>query len=187
MTTIRPLLRILAAATCIAASHGASAGAVHKCVDPVTRQVSMTDLECPSMRLPTPAEVAASAAAAQAVTIEKEQREAKARAVHQLLNKYPTEASHRQAELVEVNDVTRKIRFSMKRYGELVAERKPLDDQKAFYVGKPLPPELKRAIDANDASFSALTDVFHGLEQDVNDIVARFRTQREQLRPLWAA
>jgi hypothetical protein len=64
--------------------------------------------------------------------------------------------------------------------------RKPLEDQAAFYVGKPRPPILQRAIDANDASFTALTDVFHGLESEVADIVARYDGERDRLRKLWA-
>jgi hypothetical protein len=160
-------------------------GAVHKCTDPVTKVVTMTDLPCATERAATPAEMAASAEAARIDANAEEARRADARADRQLRDKFPDSATHRKAEIAEIDEVIRKIRFAMKRYDEVVADRKPLDEQRAFYSGKPLPPTLRTALDANDASFNALTLVFRGLEMDVGDIVARYRSERERLRKLW--
>lgn len=67
-----------------------------------------------------------------------------------------------------------------------MAQRKPLDDEVAFYNGKPLPLTLQRKLEANDASFNALTDVFNGLRSDVAAIEATRAVELDQLRKLWA-
>ena len=65
-------------------------------------------------------------------------------------------------------------------------QRKPLNDEAAFYSGKPLPLTLQRKIEASDASFNALTDVFIGLRAEVATIEATRTAELEQLRKLWA-
>ncbi len=184
MTTRRLIVSAIVGAA-IATCQAPAFAKFHKCVDPVTKAVNITDIACPQEGAPTPAEAAASAEAARIAAIAEEARLAAERADRQLLEKYPDEATHRKAERAEIEDAVRKIRLAMKRYDAVTVERKPLDEQTPFYVGKPLPPTLRRAIDANDASFAALTDVFRGLEMEVNNIVARYKSERERLRKRW--
>ncbi len=86
----------------------------------------------------------------------------------------------------KLDSVNSNIRLSAARFTELVRLREPLDDEAAFYKGKPLPLALQRKIDANDASFIALTDVFNGLRSDVAAIEATRTVELDQLRKLWA-
>lgn len=182
----RRLIGSVMAAAGIATCHGAAFGALHKCVDPVTKKVSVSDLECEPSRAPTAEEIAASAVVTHDLEIAKEAQQAAVRADRQLLNKFPGEFSHRKSELTEINEVMRKIQLAMKRYRELVVERKPLDEQAAFYVGKAMPAALRLSLDASNASFAALTDLFRADEIDVGRIVARYAVEREHLRKLWA-
>jgi hypothetical protein len=159
---------------------------VYKCVDPVTKAVTASDTPCGLAQGPTPAEAAASAEEARAAAIQVELKKEAARADRQLLNRFPDEASHRQAQRAELESVARNIDRAKTRLDQLIAERKPLDEEAKFYVGKHLAPALKRSIDASDASFNALADVFHDLEQRVVEIVAKYGNERERLRKLWA-
>ncbi len=111
---------------------------------------------------------------------------AAAKADRQLLGKFPDEAAHRQLYLSKLDGVNSNIRFSAARFAELVVQRKPLNDEAAFYSGKPLPLTLQRKIEASDASFNALTDVFNGLRAEVATIEATRTAELEQLRKLWA-
>jgi hypothetical protein len=49
-----------------------------------------------------------------------------------------------------------------------------------------LPLPLQRKIEASDASFDALTDVFNGLQSDVAAIEATRTAELNDLRMLWA-
>lgn len=175
----------MAAAAC--AGHGAAFAAVHKCIDPATqRRTVLSDTPCAQEAGPTPAEVAAQAKAARDKEILLEKQRAAASADRQLVNRFPDEAAHRKLYLSSLDSVNSKIRLSAARFAELVAQRKPLEDEAAFYNGKPLPQPLQRKIDASDASFSALTDVFNGLRSDVDAIEATRSAELAELRLLWA-
>ena len=52
----------------------------------------------------------------------------------------------------------------------LAVERKPLRDEAEFYQGKPLPPKLKTALDANDASVEAQRSAKETQEAEVGRI-----------------
>jgi hypothetical protein len=168
------------------AAPGWALAKVHRCVDPVTKTVTLSDLECGQDRVPTPAEAAASIEAARVAGIAADARKAAERADRQLVNRFPDEATHRTAQVADLNDVIVNLRVALRRLEQLKVERKPLDEEAKFYVGKPLPPVLKRSIDASEASFAALVDVFHSLETQVAEIVAKFGIERERLLKLWA-
>jgi len=168
------------------AGHGAAFATVHKCVDPVTRVQTMTDSPCPQAAGPTPAEVAATATKRQAEAIATEIKRSAIRADEQLLSRYPDEAAHRAAHVADLEAVVRNIRFSAARFAELVVQRKPLDDEAAFYKGKVLPLGLQRKLEASDASFDALRDVFQNLRTGVADIETTRGREHERLRRLWA-
>jgi hypothetical protein len=132
------------------------------------------------------AETAASVEAARVAKIEGEAFQVARRADRQLLERYPDEAAHRRAEAAEIDGVVRNIRTTMRRYDELAARRRPLDIEAAFHTAATMPAALRRAIGDNDGSFNGLIDAFRGQERGVADIVARYRTERERLRRLWA-
>jgi hypothetical protein len=171
----------------IALVHAPALAKVHKCVDPVTqRGTVLSDLPCPREAGPTPAEEASAAKAAHDQAIKDGIQQTAVKADRQLLSRFPDEAAHRKAHVGDLEDVIAKIRFSSARLNDLVAERKPLDDEAAFYKGKPLPQALQPKIDASDASFNALTDVFHGLQANVADIERARGDELRELRLLWA-
>ncbi len=159
---------------------------VYKCIDPKTHAVTLSQTECPDTRSPSPAEIAAIAEAARIKKVEDVARQAAERDDRQLLEQFPDEPSHRAAESAELAVVIGNIRKTLQRFDQLVAQRRPLEVQAAFYVGKPLPLTLRRAIDDNDGSFAGLVDAFRGHQRNVDDVVARYATQRERLRRLWA-
>jgi hypothetical protein len=173
-------------AVAVAAGHGAALAAVHTCVDSATKRTVLSDTPCPQEAPPTPAEIASQAKVAHDKQAAIDRQEAAAKADRQLLSKFPDEAAHRKLYLSKLDSVNGNIRLSAARFTELVAQRKPLDDEVAFYNGKPLPLTLRRKLEANDASFNALTDVFNGLRSDVAAIEATRTVELDQLRKLWA-
>jgi hypothetical protein len=168
------------------AAPGWALAKVYRCTDPVTKAVTISDIECRQERVPTPAEAAASTEAARIAAIAADGKRAAERADRQLRDKFPDEATHRKARVADLDDVNLNLRGAMRRLQQLKVERKPLDEEAKFYLGKPFPPVLKRSIDASEASFAALTDLFRGLEMQVAEIVARYRIERERLGKLWA-
>ena len=164
----------------------AFAAKVYKCVDAATRTPVLRDTPCEDTRGPTPAEVAASAAKARQDAIDAEAAKEAQREDRQLLGKYPDDAAHRKARTAELEPVIDNIGRAKTRLDQLLVERKPIDEERKFYAGKALPPALKRSIDASDASFAAQTDLFRGLQQQVEGIVAKYDREGERLRKLWA-
>ncbi|HEY4958252.1 MAG TPA: hypothetical protein VII31_10600 [Caldimonas sp.] len=174
------------AAVAVAAAHGSAFAKVYTCVDPVTQARTLSQFPCPTPAAEPPADPAAKEKAERAATIAAELKQAGVRADRQLLLKYPDEAAHRKVHVTDLEGVVRNIRLTRARFAELVTQRKPLDEEAAFYKGKPLPLPLQRKIDASDASFDALSDVFRGLQSDVADIEATRGVELERLRKLWA-
>jgi hypothetical protein len=186
MTKWRLVLGAVAGIGLAVAGQGPAFAKLNKCVDPVTKAVTLSDLPCRETRAPTAAEAAASAEEARKAEIEEENQRGARRTDRQLRDKYPDEAAHRRAHVAELLEVSRMMRAPTIRFWDLVEQRKPLDVQAAFYVGKALPPELKGKIDANEAAFAALTDVFRGLQLDTAKIDAQFGNERTRLSRLWA-
>jgi hypothetical protein len=87
-----------------------------------------------------------------------EMRAAQADAVRRdrnLMVRYPTEAKHQAAREAALDTVRLAMKATEIRLRELAAERKPLRDEAEFYQGRPLPPKLRAALDANDAGVEA--------------------------------
>ena len=104
----------------------------------------------------------------------------------QFLTRFPDEASHRRAQLADLQQVVDRIRVAHKRFDQLAAERRPLDTELEFYKGKPVPIVLKAKLDASDAQFAALTDILRGHEQTIGDLQARYQCERDTYGKLWA-
>ena len=99
-----------------------------------------------------------------------------------LLSQYPDEATL-NATLEPMQARLRQLR---ERLAELAAQRKPLIDETEFYVGKTLPPALKRKIDENDALVAAQKELIKQNEDEVRATQAKFEQLRAELKALWA-
>jgi hypothetical protein len=100
------------------------------------------------------------------------------------LARYPSEASHRSAELAEIGTVVVKLRAPNERLAELLVRHQVLAQQAEFHP-KVLPPELRRDIEANDAALLALRDLYRGLHAEITGIVDKYADERSHLRKLW--
>jgi hypothetical protein len=128
-------------------------------------------------------------------SLEQRQRELEAEEVarkdairrdRNLMQRFPTEAAHAKAREKALDDVRISVRNSEARIAQLSAERKPLDDEKEFYVGKPLPTKLKLALDSNDASLEAQKALAQNQQTELRRINDLYDAELLRLRKLWA-
>jgi hypothetical protein len=103
-----------------------------------------------------------------------------------LMARYPNEASHQRAREAALDTVRLAIKATEIRLRELAAERKPLRDEAEFYQGKTLPPKLKAAIDANDATYEAQRSAAQNQEAELGRINKLYDAELERLRKLWS-
>ncbi len=103
-----------------------------------------------------------------------------------LVMRYPDEESHNRARQAALDTVRLAMKSTEIRLRELAAERKPLNDEAEFYVGKPLPARLKAAIDANDAATDAQRTAAANQQSEVERINKLYDAELERLRKLWA-
>lgn len=118
-----------------------------------------------------------------------EARAARADAIRRdrnLVARYPTEAAHNRAREAAIGTVKLAIKATEVRLRELDAERKPLRDEAEFYQGKPLPPKLRAAIEANEASAEAQRSAQGTQEAELQRINRIYDAELERLRRLWA-
>ena len=103
-----------------------------------------------------------------------------------LMARYPNEAAHNRGREAAADTVRLAMKASEMRLRELEAERKPLRDEAEFYQGKQLPPKLRAAIDANDASVEAQRESSTNQEAELVRINKIYDVELERLRRLWA-
>jgi hypothetical protein len=103
-----------------------------------------------------------------------------------LLARYPNEAAHRKAREAALDTVRAAIKGTQDRIKELQTERKPLLDDAEFYKGKPLPPKLKAALDANDASMEAQKESTASQQAELDRVNRLYDAELVRLRKLWA-
>ena len=118
-----------------------------------------------------------------------EARTAQADAVRRdrnLLARFPDDAAHSRAREAAADTVRLAMKSSEIRLRELEAERKPLRDEAEFYKNKALPPKLKAAIDANDASMEAQRSSSANQEAELVRINRIYDVELDRLRRLWA-
>jgi hypothetical protein len=134
---------------------------------------------------PTVDERAAAEAREHDLALEQDRRREAIRRDHNLVARFPNEAAHRKARLAALDDVKGALRLSEARLAALALERKPLDDETEFYIGKPLPIKLKALIDANDASVEAQRALVQNQKLEVIRIDQLYDAELERLRRLW--
>ena len=103
-----------------------------------------------------------------------------------LMARYANEVAHQRARESALDTVRLAIRASDTRLRDLAQQRKPLQNEAEFYQGKPLPPKLKAAIDANDASRDAQKASAATQEAELSRINKLYDVELERLRRLWA-
>ena len=125
---------------------------------------------------------------------ERRQREAEAEEIarkdavrrdRNLMQRYPNEAAHAKGREKALDDIRISVRNSEARIAQLNAERKPLEDEKEFYVGKPLPTKLKLALDSNEASLEAQKSLVQNQQTEVGRINALYDVELARLKKLW--
>ncbi len=119
---------------------------------------------------------AADARAAQADAVRRDRN---------LMARFPTEAAHNRAREAALDSVRLAMKATEVRLRELAAERKPLRDEAEFYQGKPLPPKLKAAIEANDTTADAQRIAAQNQEAELGRINKLYDAELERLRKLW--
>ncbi len=103
-----------------------------------------------------------------------------------LVARYPDEAAHNRGREAAADTVRLAMKASEIRLRELESERKPLREEAEFYQGKQLPPKLKSAIDANEASVEAQRAASANQEAELVRINKIYDVELERLRRLWA-
>ena len=109
-----------------------------------------------------------------------------ARRDRSLLTRFPNEASHARARAAAIDSVNKLLRASEGRLVELAKERKPLTADAEFYAGKPLPPQLKAQLDANDVSTEGQRGQIESQKAELDRINKNYDTELQRLKKLWA-
>ena len=120
---------------------------------------------------------AAEAKAAQADAVRRDRN---------LMARYPTEAAHNRGREAALDTVRLAVKATELRLRELTNERKPLMAEAEFYVGKPLPPKLRLAMDANDAAMDAQRSAVANQAAELDRINRLYDAELARLRALWA-
>jgi hypothetical protein len=200
-----PLL-LLAAAAGAAAQQAASAGAsvIYSCIDDNGRRITadrpIADCTAKAQRVLNrdgslkavhpPTLTADERAALEA----DERKKAEARAAQadasrrdrNLLARYPNEAPHSKAREGALDSVRLAMRVTDQRLRELAEERKPLEAEAEFYVGKPLPAKLRAQFDANEAATEAQRDARLQQQAELDRINRLYDAELARLKRLWA-
>ncbi|CAN5883245.1 hypothetical protein BH11PSE8_BH11PSE8_23260 [soil metagenome] len=102
-----------------------------------------------------------------------------------LLMRFPNEVAHRKARDLALEVSLNSVKLSEARIRALAKERKPLMDEAEFYAGKPLPPKLKQALDANDAANEAQRSLIQNQQVELARINQGYDAELEHLKKLW--
>lgn len=109
-----------------------------------------------------------------------------ARRDRNLVMRYPTEAAHQRARESALDTVRLAIKATELRLKDLTQQRKPLLNETEFYQGKPVPPKLKSALEANDAALEAQKSAVASQAAELDRINKIYDVELERLRRLWA-
>ncbi len=103
-----------------------------------------------------------------------------------LMARYPDTAAHDAARRQALEQTQRAVAASEARLAALAKERKPLLDEAEFYVGRPLPAQLKQLLDANDVAIRAQREAVLTQKAELDRVGALFDAELLHLRRLWA-
>lgn len=102
------------------------------------------------------------------------------------LSRHATAAAHRSAQRAELVPVVARLGPMQERLALLLKDRRDIDKELEFHVGRPLPPALAARHDANQAQLAGLAQAFQRPEETIRDIEARGRCQVETFGPRWS-
>lgn len=134
----------------------------------------------------TASERAAKEARDREAAIEEAARHDAIRVDRLLLNRYPDEPTHQRAREAALNAVREASELSRRRMAELAVERKVALGEAEFYKTTTLPPKLRYEIESNEAATASQRVLIQGQEAEAARIHARFDSELERLRRLWA-
>ena len=103
-----------------------------------------------------------------------------------LLTRYPNQPRHDEARQAALDDLRNASELSKRRLAELARERKGLDTEAEFYKDKPLPPKLKRQMDANEAAAEAQRQILEQQELERQRVNRRYDLELVRLKKLWS-
>jgi len=112
-------------------------------------------------------------------------RALEARRDRQLLTRYPNERRFVEARKDSADSLHASIHEAESRVAQLTADRKKLTSDASLYVGKALPPKLKSAIDASDASLASEKEVLQDREADFARTDKLYDDDLARLKKLW--
>ncbi len=118
--------------------------------------------------------------------LEQSTRQDALRRDRNLMLRFRNEAAHQNARNAALDDLRKAVQVSERRLAALQAERKPLTDETEFYVGKPLPAQLRQRLDANDATIAAQRSLMENQQIEIVRINAMYDIELERLKRLWA-
>ncbi len=109
------------------------------------------------------------------------------RSDNNLREKYPDVASLRRARDEDLSPARASVERSRARLGELDRERERLARDREFYPKGPVPADLQRRIDQNDALVAAQTQVLKKSQEDVARVAANFDELEATMKRLWVS
>ncbi len=112
-------------------------------------------------------------------------RKIEERADRNLVKRYPDRAKHDLARQEAINDIAKSMRISQDRIELLLRDKKRLDDEREFYVGKELPTKLKLDIDKNDSALAAQTKLVVQQKDELARINKLLDEELAHLQTLW--
>jgi hypothetical protein len=163
---------------CVASGVAHAATPLHKCIDG-KGTVNYSDLPCPVVTVAPPAPVAPPC------ELSPKQRRDAEHLERQFLLRFPDEERHRGSSMAALAEVAARFHLAQGRLSDLNRERKLIDNERAFFDRRPLPPELQARLDANEARFAAIADLFLGFENEIRTIQTRHECERRQFGMLW--
>jgi nitrogen fixation/metabolism regulation signal transduction histidine kinase len=145
----------------------------------LNRDGSVRATQAPAM---TAEEVAAQEARDRAAAAARAARADAIRRDRNLLMRYPNEAAHVKARTTALDELRKAIRNTEARTKELQLARKPLLDEAEFYVGKPIPPKLRSAMDANEAATAAQREAATAQQAELKRVNAVYDVELSRLK-----
>lgn len=134
----------------------------------------------------TPDERAAAEAAARKQALARAAQADAVRRDRNLMNRYPDQAAHDRARGAALEPVQAAIRAGEVRLKQLQTERKTLQDEAEFYLGRTLPARLRQQLDSNDAAVEAQRASAAAHEAEIARVNRLYDRELARLRRLWA-
>jgi hypothetical protein len=101
-----------------------------------------------------------------------------------LLATYPNEKDIDVARDRALADFDQSSADTQKRYDEAIKQKKKLDAEREFYVKKPMPANLKRQVEDNEAAIKTAQAALDGRKQERDALAARYDGEKKHYMEL---